>query len=45
MNLIETFSGMLIVIIFLILWVLQDTITELLSKGKPFTTNELKPFK
>jgi len=45
MNLIEAFYGILIVISFLILWVLQDTITEFLSKGKSFVSNELKPFK
>jgi len=48
MSLFETFLGILIVIIYLVLWVLQDTITEFFkkaSKGKSFTPNELKPFK
>lgn len=28
--------------VFYILWLLSDTITEILSEGKPFATNETK---
>lgn len=36
---------LLFFVIFLVLWVLSDTITEFISGGKSFSPNELKSFK